>query len=514
MDASDSGIGLYFFWLHLGFWSKLPCDIPTNTIYFFEALAICATIHHIHSWHAASQFVWCLTILSDNTNAVWAFNTLKATPPYNPILISAVNVIIKDQLQVRIDHINGEDNQISDALSRGLLDKARKLIQISLFFTLHPLRMRWGLLKMNFTSLQSQQPKQLPWTTEHLVHKCSIALSHALAKGMKNTSNSALNSYLEFCSIHSFTIEPTEDTLSFYIIFMSHHIEPRSVDNYLSGICSFLEEYFLHILHLCSSALVSRTLKGYKYLCSAPIKQKRALTYADLQMVTNVLATHTAYDSLLFLAQLFTGFDALMHLSELVWPDNTNLCKFRKLSFRHSVTISDNSCSFLLPTNKSDPFFEGNCILLLRNAGEINVYDIFLRYLCVRDSIFPQHPELWIRMNDFISVHSWFIHFLHKFFPHNITGHSMHSGGATFLTEQGTPPSLIQAAGCWNSEVWQAYIRKHPLLLNAFLFANRQLPHPPAIWPPNLLELSSSLSIMQFFFIHSSSTSLDLSDSI
>ncbi|CAL1702703.1 unnamed protein product [Somion occarium] len=62
----------------------------------------------------------------------------------------------------------------------------------------------------------------------------------------------------------------------------------------------------------------------------------------------------------------------------------------------------------------------------------------------------------------------------------------MRSGGATFLAEQGTPPSLIQAAGRWTSDAWQAYIRKHPLLLNVFLFANRLLARPPiATTTPN-----------------------------
>ncbi|CAL1702706.1 unnamed protein product [Somion occarium] len=127
VDASSSSIGLYFPWSHLGFWSELPCHTPTSTIYFFEALAICAAIHRIHFWRTASHFVQCLAILSDNTNAVHAFNTLKVTPPYNPILTSAIDIMIEGCLQVRVDHINGEDNQISDTLSRGQLDQARLL---------------------------------------------------------------------------------------------------------------------------------------------------------------------------------------------------------------------------------------------------------------------------------------------------------------------------------------------------------------------------------------------------
>ena len=41
----------------------------------------------------------------------------------------------------------------------------------------------------------------------------------------------------EICRIHDFPIDPTPDMLSFYTVFISHHIKPSFVDSYLSGIC-------------------------------------------------------------------------------------------------------------------------------------------------------------------------------------------------------------------------------------------------------------------------------------
>jgi len=38
------------------------------------------------------------------------------------------------------------------------------------------------------------------------------------------TYNSALNSYLTFVRLHNLSSTPTEDTLSFYVVYMSHHI--------------------------------------------------------------------------------------------------------------------------------------------------------------------------------------------------------------------------------------------------------------------------------------------------
>ncbi|KAL1942047.1 hypothetical protein VTO73DRAFT_6577 [Trametes versicolor] len=50
------------------------------------------------------------------------------------------------------------------------------------------------------------------------VHERAIALGHALDKS--TTYSSALNSYLTFCKIHSFPVDPTPDTLSFFVTFM------------------------------------------------------------------------------------------------------------------------------------------------------------------------------------------------------------------------------------------------------------------------------------------------------
>ena len=41
----------------------------------------------------------------------------------------------------------------------------------------------------------------------------------------------------------------------------------------------------------------------------------------------------------------------------------------------------------------------------------------------------------------------------------------MRAGGATFLAELGTPPSLIQARGRCSSDAFLIYIRKNPALL-------------------------------------------------
>src|ERR1700683_3009730 len=89
----------------------------------------------------------------------------------------------------------------------------------------------------------SRQPVQLPWTTDHLIYECSILLGMAIDNSTANTYTSATNSYLTFCTLHNMPIDPTPETLSYYITFQSSHINPKSIESYLSGICNNLEPF-------------------------------------------------------------------------------------------------------------------------------------------------------------------------------------------------------------------------------------------------------------------------------
>jgi hypothetical protein len=47
--------------------------------------------------------------------------------------------------------------------------------------------------------------------------------------------------------MHGFDFDPTPLTLARFVVYMSHHIQPRSVSTYLSGICNQLEVTFPHV---------------------------------------------------------------------------------------------------------------------------------------------------------------------------------------------------------------------------------------------------------------------------
>src|SRR5882724_7257147 len=153
---------------------------------------------------------------------------------------------------------------------------------------------------MILSSSRSRQPAHDAWTHERLLHERAIALGLAIDPSTAITYNSRLQSYLTFCKIHDFPIEPTADTLSFYVVFMAHHIEPRSIMSYLSRICSSLEPYFPSVRSIRNNALVSRTLAGVKKLRGgSDPKSKRPLTEQDLSTALEHFNTGD-FDDLLF----------------------------------------------------------------------------------------------------------------------------------------------------------------------------------------------------------------------
>jgi len=187
------------------------------------------------------------------------------------------------------------------------------------------------------SSVRSRQPLRQPWTRERLFRERAIALGQAIDNSTWKNYGSALNSYLNFIKIHDFPLEPTPDTLSLFTVYMSHHIKPASVATYLSGICQQLEPYFPNVRSARNSALVHRTLQGCKRLRAVPTSRKRALTLDDLHTVVNSLQTSNDYNDRLFLAQLLTGFFALLRLGEMTYPDDPKLCDPRKVTKRNSV---------------------------------------------------------------------------------------------------------------------------------------------------------------------------------
>jgi len=298
----------------------------------------------------------------------------------------------------------------------------------------------------------------------------SLALANSVDPSTRRTYSSALNSWLSFVNMHGFSFEPTQDTLSFFVVYMSHHISPRSVKSYLSGIVQLLEPDFPSIREIRSSKFINKIMKGCLKSHSQPIRRKDPLSVQDLRIVREKYQHSPSHNDLLFATMVFTGFHGLLRLGEMSFPDDPNIRDWRKVTRRSSLILAQNEYSFTLSSHKADRFFEGNKVLIRAfQFSSINPVPVFLRYLLSRDRLFPASSPLWLTEQGSVPTRSFFMSRFRVLFPKIMAGASMRAGGATYLAQLGTPSSIIRAMGRWSSETWEVYIRLHPTLLQNLL---------------------------------------------
>lgn len=304
------------------------------------------------------------------------------------------------------------------------------------------------------------------WSTSHLIQRRAELLTNSRAPSTNITYNSALTSYTEFCTKHNFPLDPTPDTLSFYIAYMSSFIKPTSVASYLSGILHLLQPYFPHAREARSHPLVKNTLQGALCIANSPVQRKRPITLDDLHLIASYGAPQPSYNDLLLRALSFTSFFGLLRPSEVCLSDSPRKRDMRKIMLRHQLVIEDDMMSIPLHAHKADQQNSGNMVLLLRRDDSLNPLPIITNYLHLRDASFPINPELWTRSDGSLPNYSWFIQKIKSILGGNIGGSSFRSGGADYLARIGTDPALIQACGRWASEAYKVYLRTHPAMVH------------------------------------------------
>lgn len=324
-------------------------------------------------------------------------------------------------------------------------------------------------------STSSRQPARPVWTKEKLIRERAIALGHAIDTSTLATYTSHLQSYLAFCKTHGFSIEPTPDTLSFYTVFMCHHIKPDSVASYLSGICNQLQPFFPNVRDARLNPLVARTLAGCRRMFNSPTKRKRALTLDDLEQLLAIYSP-TTHDNLLFRAMTLAAFFALHRLGEVASPDNAALRSSRKIIRRVSLSADGQFIRYVLPAHKADRFFEGSTIVLARRDDSFDPYNALVTYAHSRDHLYPFRSELFITASGTVPTKSWYLRKLHVVCNDDVSGHSLRAGGATLLASLGWSDDRIQALGRWSSTAFKVYIRKNPVILQALLHSHAHTP--------------------------------------
>ncbi|EJD41935.1 hypothetical protein AURDEDRAFT_18234, partial [Auricularia subglabra TFB-10046 SS5] len=125
---------------------------------------------------------------------------------------------------------------------------------------------------------------------------------------------------------------------------------------------------------------------------------------------------------------LFVGFNALLRLGELVWPDsdviadNRKCIPFPSLAWRDDLAPAGGGLeqfSFTLPAHKDNRFFEGDTVVVTDRPDAANALPMMPCYVSARQAgaRFRLHPALFVPADGSVPRRSWFIHYIRSNFP-------------------------------------------------------------------------------------------------
>jgi hypothetical protein len=111
-DASHFGMGFWLPHVKKGFYIIPPSRIPSG-IFFRKALCVASALDYALTLPIHHHMV----IYTDNGNTVDIFSSLHAPPVYNSILKYSVDIMIWQDIQLKVFHVPGQYNQVANALS-------------------------------------------------------------------------------------------------------------------------------------------------------------------------------------------------------------------------------------------------------------------------------------------------------------------------------------------------------------------------------------------------------------
>ncbi|CDO68213.1 hypothetical protein BN946_scf184913.g3 [Trametes cinnabarina] len=123
-DACLSGMAFWIPALSLAFVADCP-PAPNgldDNIFWYEALTVLSALRWIDSEFSPPPAR--LAIYTDNLNTVQIFDSFRATPSFDELLLCACDTLIASGIDLRVWHIAGHYNSVADTLSRGLFHVA------------------------------------------------------------------------------------------------------------------------------------------------------------------------------------------------------------------------------------------------------------------------------------------------------------------------------------------------------------------------------------------------------
>ena len=132
-DACPEGLGFWYPQTKEGFHAATPSNVPKEYIFYFESLCVVSALDHIKTRAPKHSKI---IIYTNNSNTVDIFRSYHCLPAYNPLLKTAVNIILANDSSLRVLHVTGSNDIVADALSRIRFSVALQhepLLRINLF---------------------------------------------------------------------------------------------------------------------------------------------------------------------------------------------------------------------------------------------------------------------------------------------------------------------------------------------------------------------------------------------
>jgi len=113
-DACPTGMGFWILSTTAGFYTQSLYNDPPF-IFYLEALCVLNALLHASR---SPPFRLKVLLYTDNQNTVDIFSLLQCLPDYNRLIKSSVDIWVASDIDLRVLHIPGEENQVANALSR------------------------------------------------------------------------------------------------------------------------------------------------------------------------------------------------------------------------------------------------------------------------------------------------------------------------------------------------------------------------------------------------------------
>lgn len=260
-----------------------------------------------------------------------------------------------------------------------------------------------------------------------------------------------------------------------YIAVVHKSINPSTLLSYLSALNDKHASMGIVWSHIRYDPSTLRTLSLIKRsYVHRPTKKAEIITRSHLLTISEYKLPD-AFETLLFRTIAFTTFYGLARLGELI--QSSSAPTHNTLYIKNLTIHSDANppCILIqLPLAKTRNSAFPDILVIHQTFDGLCPIQVISSYIKARLSLnLGTDPQYLFAHKDGSLVNKrWFLNKLNEVFPQkHLSGHGFRAGGTTELILRGLPPHIVQLAGRWSSDTFEEYIRRHPLVLNAYIAA-------------------------------------------